>query len=165
MSGVARLLFLKCFHQETVNSAELAVAEDADHVARFTCLQSHSTIEGTSANERRNLPTFLYLKDEFAHIQSFLGSQLLFSGNGADATPSAEPRARRVPAGIYCGGWYWSVVQKPPRCAETVTLAQGGKCLGNGGRVVAEIVNQGDTRFYPENLHPAVDALNERKAD
>ncbi len=35
MSGVARLLFLKCFHQETVNSAELAVAEDADHVARL----------------------------------------------------------------------------------------------------------------------------------
>lgn len=109
---------------------------------------------------RRNLPTFLYLKDEFAHIQSFLGSQLLFSGNGADghSVGGAQSLGEFLLEYIAAGGigaWFKS----RPDALRRVTLAQGGKCLGDSGRVMAEIVNEGDTRFNPENLHPAADAL------
>lgn len=81
-------LFLKSFHQKTVDSSEFAVTEDADHVARLHLFAEPLDNGGDFRKmSRRNLTVLPDLKDEFAHVKSFLGSQLLFSGDGADSHP------------------------------------------------------------------------------
>lgn len=81
-------LFLKSLHQKPVDTPEFAIAEDADYVALLHLFAEPLDNRGDFCKmSRRNLPILLDLKDEFAHIKSFLGSQLIFSGNGTDGYP------------------------------------------------------------------------------
>jgi len=146
--------------QFSVDAAEAAVAEDADDVAALDVLRD---VRDDGVHVREVGGVFaggFQIEHQLFRVEAFGGGDLLEARDGGDdhGVGIGEGGGQFILKNIAARG-VAAGLEDGPELLLRVFDAQGAQGFADGGRVVAEIIDDGDAAGDAANFHAAFDAF------